>query len=72
MKSIKSFFFVFIAALFAFSACSSEEDVRLKDMKYVRLDNTSVYLRVGEKMKVTASVDSLEGKKLQSGLEYHG
>lgn len=62
MKSIKSFFFVFIAALFAFSACSSEEDVRLKDMKYVRLDNTSVYLRVGEKMKVTASVDSLEGK----------
>jgi hypothetical protein len=61
MKSIKYLLIAITAIIFAFPSCSNEDDVRLNDMRYVRLDNTSVYLRVGEKMKVTASVDSIEG-----------
>ena len=48
-------------ALIALTSCSDDNDVDLSNRKFVRIDQSSVYLTVGEKIKVTATVDEIAG-----------
>lgn len=45
----------------AFTSCSDDNDVDLSGRRFVRIDQSSVYLTAGEKLKVTASVDEIAG-----------
>lgn len=48
-------------ALVVFTSCSDDNDVDLSHRKFVRIDQPSVYLVVGENSKVTATVDEIAG-----------
>lgn len=48
-------------AFIALASCSDDNDVDLSNRKFVRIDQSSVYLTVGEKIKVTATVDEIAG-----------
>lgn len=48
-------------ALVVFTSCSDDNDVDLSHGKFVRIDQPSVYLVVGENSKVTATVDEIAG-----------
>lgn len=48
-------------AFIAFTSCSDDKDVDLSNRRFVRIDQPSVYLTVGEKIKVTATVDEIAG-----------
>lgn len=43
------------------TSCSDDNDVYITDRQFVRIDQSSVYLTVGEKIKVTATVDDIAG-----------
>lgn len=49
-------------ALIAITSCSDDNDVYLSDRKFVRIDQQSIYLTVGEKFKFTATVDDITGE----------
>ena len=61
MKSIKFIFCILVLAVIALASCSDNNDVDLSNRKFVRIDQSSVYLTVGEKIKVTATVDEIAG-----------
>lgn len=61
MKSIKFIFCILVLAVIALASCSDNNDVDLSNRKFVRIDQSSVYLTVGEKIKVTATVDEITG-----------
>lgn len=61
MKSIKFIFCILVLAVIALVSCSDNNDVDLSNRKFVRIDQSSVYLTVGEKIKVTATVDEIAG-----------
>lgn len=44
------------------TSCSDNNDVYIADRQFVRIDQPSVYLTVGEKIKVTATVDDIAGE----------
>lgn len=61
-------------AFIAFTSCSDDKDVDLANRQFVRIDQPSVYLTVGEKIKVTATVDEIAGdsyKLVWSVLDSH-
>lgn len=57
MKSMKFIFWMMALTFLALTSCSDDNDVDLSNRKFVRIDQSSVYLTVGEKIKVTATVD---------------
>lgn len=61
MKSIKFLLCMMSVVFLALTSCSDDNDVYLSNRKFVRIDQSSVYLTVGEKMKFTATVDDIAG-----------
>ncbi len=61
MKSIKFLLSLMSIVLMTLTSCSDDNDVYLSNRKFVRIDQSSVYLTVGEKMKFTATVDDIAG-----------
>lgn len=62
MKSMKFIFWMMALTFLALTSCSDDNDVDLSNRKFVRIDQSSVYLTVGEKIKVTATVDEIAGE----------
>lgn len=51
MKSMKFIFWMMALTFLALTSCSDDNDVDLSNRKFVRIDQSSVYLTVGEKLK---------------------
>lgn len=51
-----------VLVLMTFASCSDDSNVDLSNRKSVRIDQSSITMAIGEKMKVTASVDAIEGE----------
>ena len=66
MKQIVSkIYYLFILGCLALSSCTNEENVTPDVSRFVRIDNTTINLNVGEEYIVRASVDTLDGKSYQ-------
>ena len=52
-------------AFAALTSCSDDNSVDLSNRKFVRIDQSSVYLEIDETATVTASVDDLAGDSYQ-------
>ena len=66
MKQIVSkIYYLFILGCLALSSCANEENVTPDVSRFVRIDNTTINLNVGEEYIVRASVDTLDGKSYQ-------
>ena len=66
MKQIVSkIYYLFILGCLALSSCVNEENVTPDVSRFVRIDNTTINLNVGEEYIVRASVDTLDGKSYQ-------
>lgn len=50
-----------VLVLTTFASCSDDSSVDLSNRKFVRIDQSSISMSIGEKMKVTATVDAIEG-----------
>lgn len=50
-----------VLVLTTFGSCSDDSNVDLSNRRFVRIDQSSISMSVGEKMKVTATIDTLEG-----------
>lgn len=61
MKTIKFMFCMLALVLIALASCSDDNDVDLSNRKFVRINQSSFYLTVGEKLKVTSTVDEIAG-----------
>jgi len=61
MKTIKSVFCIIVLVILALTSCNNDESVYLSNRKFVRIDQSSLSLTVGERYKVTASADTLKG-----------
>lgn len=48
-------------ALLAFASCSDEDSVDLSNRKFVRIDQSAISMVIGEKIKVTATADTIAG-----------
>lgn len=57
MKSITFILGIIMLAIFAFTSCTDDNDVYPSNDKFVRIDQTSLSIVVGEKFKVTATTD---------------
>lgn len=51
-------------AFAALTSCSDDNSVDLSNRKFVRIDQSSVYLEIDETATVTASVDDLAGDSI--------
>ena len=65
MKSIKFIFSAMTLAFAALTSCSDDNSVDLSNRKFVRIDQSSVYLEIDETATVSASVDDLAGDSYQ-------
>lgn len=61
MKTNKFIFNIMVLVLMIFTSCSDDNNVDLSNRKFVRIDQSSISMSIGEKMKVTATVDTIEG-----------
>lgn len=61
MKSIKLIFYIMTLALIALASCSDDSNVDLSNRKFVRIDQSSIVLVAGDKIKITATTDTLAG-----------
>ena len=65
MKSIKFIFCTMALAFTTLMSCSDDNEVDLSNRKFVRIDQSSVYLEIDETATVTASVDDLAGDSVE-------
>ena len=65
MKSIKFIFSAMTLAFAALTSCSDDNSVDLSNRKFVRIDQSSVYLEIDETATVTASADDLAGVEVE-------
>lgn len=50
-----------VLVLMIFASCSDDNNIDLSNRKFVRIDQSSISMSIGEKMKVTATVDTIKG-----------
>jgi len=62
MKPTKLFLCLMSLFFITMASCSDDNDVYISDRKFVRIDQSQVYLTVGEKIKVSATVDEIAGE----------
>lgn len=61
MKSIKFIFCTMALAFTTLMSCSDDNEVDLSNRKFVRIDQSAVYVEIDENVTVTASVDTFGG-----------